>query len=347
MRKFISMLLISINLINLQAQDFYIDNGFKRYVSSISSNWEDLNINEAYTFLSRDDFKNIERSSSGNLEFVIGKKTFKGSEATVVIVRTLSFKNKIISGYADRLEFTTMCVLCAAKDMQAMTTAFKLDISTAINGDLKLKKLFYDNYILSLKKDGINLSLSDDMSMKRKISDSDTKYFNFENTIDRGGYLIVRTAYLNLEQNVAYTFGSSRLVTIKPKNYFVGRVNLKDVNQFDLKSMVETFLFDLENRGINVNPNQIINATFENLEGDVFGQSFAMNNDSEITIKIDPEKWSDASPPKRWYLLYHELGHDVLNLSHGNGGKMMFPFIDKGYSWDEFWQDKEYMLNTF
>ena len=26
--------------------------------------------------------------------------------------------------------------------------------------------------------------------------------------------------------------------------------------------------------------------------------------------------------------------------------KMMFPFIDKGYSWDEFWKDKEYMLNT-
>ena len=131
-------------------------------------------------------------------------------------------------------------------------------------------------------------------------------------------------------------------------NLSYGKVFFKcNVSFFCVQFEVETFLFDLENRGINVNPNQIINATFENLEGDVFGQSFAMNNDSEITIKIDPEKWSDASPPKRWYLLYHELGHDVLNLSHGNGGKMMFPFIDKGYSWDEFWQDKEYMLNTF
>ena len=133
----------------------------------------------------------------------------------------------------------------------------------------------------------------------------------------------------------------------KPKNYFVGRIDLKGVNQYDLKYMVEVFLLDLENRSIDFNKAQSIDVSFENLEGDTFGQSYSTNNDNQIKIKIDPEKWSDASPPKRWYLLYHELGHDVLNLSHGNGGKMMFPFIDKGYSWDEFWKDKEYMLNTF
>lgn len=48
---------------------------------------------------------------------------------------------------------------------------------------------------------------------------------------------------------------------------------------------------------------------------------------------------------KRWYLIYHELGHDVLNLKHGEGGKMMFTFSDREYEWKEFFDDKKYMFN--
>ena len=38
---------------------------------------------------------------------------------------------------------------------------------------------------------------------------------------------------------------------------------------------------------------------------------------------------------------------DVLNLGHGEGGKMMFNFSDRGYSWDEFFEDKEEMFSVF
>ena len=55
--------------------------------------------------------------------------------------------------------------------------------------------------------------------------------------------------------------------------------------------------------------------------------------------------WANASIQKKWYILYHELGHDVLNLNHGEGGKMMFNFADREYSWDEFYQDKDYMFS--
>ena len=61
--------------------------------------------------------------------------------------------------------------------------------------------------------------------------------------------------------------------------------------------------------------------------------------------QIDPEKWAKSSSQKRWYVLYHELGHDVLNLEHGQGGKMMFNFVDRNYTWDEFFNDKQYMFN--
>ena len=60
---------------------------------------------------------------------------------------------------------------------------------------------------------------------------------------------------------------------------------------------------------------------------------------------MDPEKWAKSSIEKRWYVLYHELGHDVLNLEHGQGGKMMFNFADKEYTWDDFFKDKDYMIN--
>ena len=66
---------------------------------------------------------------------------------------------------------------------------------------------------------------------------------------------------------------------------------------------------------------------------------------SIIKIVVDDVEWTKASIEKRWYVLYHELGHDVLNLEHGQGGKMMFSLAEKEYSWDDFFKDKEYMFN--
>jgi hypothetical protein len=43
-------------------------------------------------------------------------------------------------------------------------------------------------------------------------------------------------------------------------------------------------------------------------------------------------------------VLYHELGHDILNLKHGFGGRMMDPVSDLGYSWDEFWTARQDMF---
>ena len=66
--KHFQILVIVITSNFIYGQDFYIDNGFVRYLDGISSDWEDLNINEAYEFLSRSDFKNIKRSSMDDLE---------------------------------------------------------------------------------------------------------------------------------------------------------------------------------------------------------------------------------------------------------------------------------------
>ena len=83
---------------------------------------------------------------------------------------------------------------------------------------------------------------------------------------------------------------------------------------------------------------------FETLDGNALALSYGFNDDKNIIIKVDPEKWAKASSAKRWYTLYHELGHDVLNFEHGQGGKMMFNFADRDYNWKTFEKDRNYMF---
>jgi hypothetical protein len=134
---------------------------------------------------------------------------------------------------------------------------------------------------------------------------------------------------------------------IRTDNLPYGKRDEEEVNEYDLKSMVEVFLKDCRNNNISIVANNNIKATFESLDGDAIATSYGYNDDSMILLKVDPEMWANSSKEKRWYVLYHELGHDVLNLDHGEGGKMMFNFIDKEYTWKEFVTDRDYMFKSY
>ena len=135
------------------------------------------------------------------------------------------------------------------------------------------------------------------------------------------------------------------------------------LNEFDIEVMVKTFFEDIfafnkyygspsnlitkleENKNIVFNN---IVGLFESLDGDTLAQSFAIGDDSKVLLKIDSEKWVKATTMKRWYILYHELGHDVLNLRHGQGGKMMFPFpLNAEITMRSFVEDRDYMFKSF
>lgn len=148
--------------------------------------------------------------------------------------------------------------------------------------------------------------------------------------------------------------------------------NQKFVNEKDLKAMVKVFLQDLiSTNGSNGNfssggfwvfnfnnslflnyliteTDSIIDAIFEPLEKDILGVSLGIFDNNKIVLKIDPQKWERATSLQRWYTIYHELGHDVLNLRHGEGGDMMFNFsIDSNYTWEDFFEDRDYMFKYF
>lgn len=135
---------------------------------------------------------------------------------------------------------------------------------------------------------------------------------------------------------------------VKSLRYKVNGVDMREINEYDLTAMINFFIDDYE-RNVNQKSFSInrdnIDAKFISLEENQLAVALGYDDDDNIVIRVDPVKWSKASQEKRWYILYHELGHDILNLDHGEGGKMMFNFVDRDYSWDEFFEDRKYMFD--
>lgn len=109
-----------------------------------------------------------------------------------------------------------------------------------------------------------------------------------------------------------------------------GKIDLKKI------SLLETNLDKL-----------LIKATFEEMDDSTLAISYGINNDKNVFVKVNPTNWTEASNQKKWYVIYHELGHDILNLNHGEGDKMMFNFVDKKYTWQDFFEDRKKMFNIY
>ncbi len=90
-----------------------------------------------------------------------------------------------------------------------------------------------------------------------------------------------------------------------------------------------------------------IDVAFEPLEKNVIAIAKGKNNDSKIILRVNPDKWLQANPATRWYILYHELGHDFFNLRHGQGGRMMFNYPTEMYDWVDFFEDRDFMFEYF
>lgn len=145
--------------------------------------------------------------------------------------------------------------------------------------------------------------------------------------------------------------------------------SFEENNYYDLEKLVKLFLEDfkaldssaawwlasdrndMNNRFPPLNLWEIedlkIDVAFSELNGNTIAISYGINKDNEIIIRVDPQKWENASNVKKWYVLYHELGHDVLNFKHGQGGRMMFNFPTKEYTWEEFFKDRDYMFDYY
>ena len=125
--------------------------------------------------------------------------------------------------------------------------------------------------------------------------------------------------------------------------------NQSDVNQYneivansyesdeDFDMYVKKFYRDLNFYGIfpKIPKEQIIKfSKLDQLDNKthIHGLSFGIDDDDRIEIYINPSSWRKFNKPMRYYLMYHELAHDVLNLDDldeqpSNEGKLMYPAI--------------------
>jgi len=322
------------------AQEFYVNNSNKitAIFKPIQSDWVELNINESQTFLKNSGLTKIKQESADNEQYVTGTYAFEN----YVFQRTLIFQDKVIIGYFDNVDFITACLLCVNNELlkKAGNNSFLRDFANENmakykKSDEDIKELVLNKFYELCNKDGLH-NLKGDMS---------NDLYNINKSNFSRSNKVIRNCKVEIEDDF-FKFHMSKIVKLNTKTYEIGAYKLKDVNVYDLQKMIEIFLLDCKLNGLNFKTN-IIDAKFEPLEGNLIGLSYAKGNDNLIKIRVDPKAWSESSNPKRWYLLYHELGHDVLNLEHGTGGKMMFNFADRGYSWNEFWEDKNYMLKNF
>jgi len=129
--------------------------------------------------------------------------------------------------------------------------------------------------------------------------------------------------------------------------YLINDKDMREINTYQINEMISMFIDDCEINGIQINKNQNIRSEFIELEGQTVGVAYAINDDENIVVAIDPVKWKNTPFATKWYIIYHELGHDILNLRHGDGGKMMFNFVNRKYTWEEFLEDKNYMFKVY
>lgn len=83
----------------------------------------------------------------------------------------------------------------------------------------------------------------------------------------------------------------------------------------EFEEFVAAFFEAGNQRGLDLNLEEVdLRIQFGTLDGNIGGQCSFRNN----TITIDPDDWNFLSEAERMWLMFHELGHCVLDRSHKN-----------------------------
>ncbi len=83
----------------------------------------------------------------------------------------------------------------------------------------------------------------------------------------------------------------------------------------EFQPYVDMFFEEGKSRGLNINLNEIdFEIGFGTLGGTIAGQCTFRNN----KITIDEESWNFMSEEQRVWLIFHEMGHCVLDRQHKN-----------------------------
>ncbi len=125
----------------------------------------------------------------------------------------------------------------------------------------------------------------------------------------------------------------------------------------DLMMYVNKFYRDTEHFGIKTVRPSVIIVKMSNLDrsfftSDYHGVSLGMNDDSKIEIYLNHTSWTNMTRAQKYFIMYHELGHDVLNRGHNSRSdnpensimKPMMSIFDK-VTMDDFIESSHLMFD--
>ena len=132
----------------------------------------------------------------------------------------------------------------------------------------------------------------------------------------------------------------------------------KTFNTTNFDDFVDKFYRELEGFDINkIRPNKI-NIRLEPLDSfkdtsHYHGFSLGTNNDNIIDIVLNERSWNNFTKAQKYYLIFHELCHDVLNLKDlnylSNEKEIMYPSIHnfKNLTMDDFIENFHKLLEKY
>ena len=123
------------------------------------------------------------------------------------------------------------------------------------------------------------------------------------------------------------------------KNFYYDETEFKKHN-FSLNEKDKKFLWSfLQGGEVNIEYDDLEDGVLAYAKGNVF-------DNNAINIVVDAIEMNNASPSKRAYIMFHELFH-TLDIQHGECGLMMFPYVEREYSWREWEVGKLQAIECF
>jgi hypothetical protein len=332
MKRYLLSVIFFIVFIDCRSQFFFIDeNNNNIKVNKNLSDWTELNSNEVFNYFEENKIKYLNRTEIRDTIIYLGEIELDIMELKYTI--ELIFHKKMIVGLSKYIYFIKPCRECIIKE-----SGLKM-IPNLINNSIK-----YDNDLKSMFKEQSMALIREQNDHSQKSIDEKNR-FTIENYFYKDRKLFIRE-YKFLNHKSQYDFYESEYQYKTKESYFINNINIEEFNTEKIKEMVDIFLSDCDLNGIKI-PKSRIEIEMVELDQSILGLSMAKDNNALIKVKINRTNWTSTSSAKKWYVLYHELGHDVLNFNHFEGGPMMNPISERGYSWSEFWQDRQLMFDSY
>lgn len=296
--------------------------------------------------------------------------TFRtGTETSTGIVwGPPNFKSRLAEYTYDRNPFNDnekslkIFLFDSASDLEKFPDSYDISYFIISKSDVKEEKLeiFLNNFTFEFIFDNDRstyFKLDSDSAKEIKSLDHEL-FLNFK----KHNKVFVRQTRWKFEEYKDYVIGLGgfteaynkymeiKAPTMKNKSLYKVANGLANVNPFNLDKYIDKFILDAKtNHNIDLSfvnkKNRLI--LFKELEGDIIASALKMNDDENVLVLVDPENWYEANQPKRWYIIYHELGHDILNLNHGECGPMMNERASGNYSWNRLEKDKNTMFEMY